>query len=121
MFILYSKPLNVETKLLDVETKSLNIETKSLSQTFLRVRKQLNQGQKDNSIRFVGKIIKLARLVFSLASFYVIWKITLCYLNPQMFLMAWTSFSSTCFSMSSGRLQKKSMPVFFSKVLMLTT
>ena len=43
------------------------------------------------------------------------------YLNPQIFLIACTSISSTCFSMSSGRLQKKSMPVRSSRVLMLTT
>ena len=43
------------------------------------------------------------------------------YLNPQIFFIACTSISSTCFSMSSGRLQKKSMPVRSSRVLMLTT
>lgn len=52
------------------------------------------------------------------------WGMPGCYfddLNPQMFLMVSTSWVSTFFSISSGRLQKKSMPVLSSSVLMFTT
>ena len=45
----------------------------------------------------------------------------LAYLKPQSFLRASASWFSTSFSISSGRLQKKSMPVLFSSVLMFTT
>ena len=43
------------------------------------------------------------------------------YLKPQSFLRASASSFSTSFSISSGRLQKKSMPVLSSSVLMFTT
>ena len=47
---------------------------------------------------------------------------SLClYLNPQRFLIAATSWVSTFFSSSSGRLHKKSMPVLSYRVLIFTT
>ena len=46
---------------------------------------------------------------------------SLIYLKPQSFLRASASSFSTFFSVSSGRLQKKSMPVLSSSVLMFTT
>ena len=46
---------------------------------------------------------------------------SLIYLKPQSFLMTSASTFSTSFSISSGRLQKKSVPVLSSSVLMFTT
>ena len=76
-----------------------------------------------SSILFICNI-SLQYIIFNISLQYITCDVifSLClYLNPQRFLIAATSWVSTFFSSSSGRLQKKSMPVLSSRVLIFTT
>lgn len=65
-------------KTLELKFGTFEHKFSTFEQNFLKGEKTIkSRSEEQNRIRYVRKIIKLARLMFSLASFYVVWKLIL--------------------------------------------